>query len=111
MKSTPKSTPVKIGIKSGYMYESWIALTNGLYGFEYDDQWHVINIPFKDFLPRIKFGAINAFFMFSQQVSPAKFGSVYYVDQLAYVKTTNTEVQNIDAEAIVSNENANANPQ
>lgn len=106
MKSTPKSTPVKIGIKSGYMYESWIALTNGLYGFQYDNEWHVIDIPFRDFLPRVKFGAINAFFMFSQQISPVAFGSVYYIDQLAYVKYTNVQVQNIDVEAILSNENA-----
>lgn len=105
LKSTPKSGSIKIGIKSGYAYESWIALTNGLYGFEYDNEWHVVNIPFRSFLPSIKFGSINAYFMFAQQTN-AVFGSSYHIDQILYVKNTNIEVKNIDVEAIYSNRDA-----
>jgi hypothetical protein len=108
MKSTPKSGTIKIGIKSGYMNESWIAFTNGVYGFEYDNEWHVIDIPFRDFLPTIRFGAINAFFMVSQQQTPAVFGSVYYFDQIVYVKNTNIRVQNIDVEGILASQDAPA---
>jgi hypothetical protein len=94
-KARPKSGPVKIGIKSGYIYESWLPLTNGMYGVQYDGEWHEVIIPFSDFIPKIQMNSINAFFMFAQQVVPAVTGSVYYIDALVWVKNTNTVVQNV----------------
>lgn len=94
-KASAKSGPVKIGIKSGYVNESWIPLTNGVYGARYDNEWHLVKIPFKDFFPRIQFGTVNAFFMFTQQVAPAVIGSIYYIDALLWVKDTNFQAQNV----------------
>lgn len=94
-KARPRSGPVKIGIKSGYVTESWIALTNGEYGVQYDDNWHVVKIPFRDFIPKIDMGSINAFFLFSQQVAPAVTGSIYYIDALVWVKNSNAEYRNV----------------
>lgn len=85
IKATNDVTLFKIGVKSGYSTESWIAVNEGTYGFKYDNQWHEIVIPLEDFKPSIKINAVTIFFMFAQQTTPPKAGSVYYVDGIAWM--------------------------
>jgi hypothetical protein len=86
MKAANDAGPVKVGVKSGFSTESWIWMTEGRYGFKYDNAWHEVVIPLEEIRPAIHLNAVSILFMFSQQTAPPKAGSVYFLDGIVWKK-------------------------
>lgn len=78
----------KVGIKHGYSVESWLDILPGKWGFVDDGQWHVVSIPFADFVPKIKFKIVNIYWMMAQasDAQPPKGGSSYELSEIYWTK-------------------------
>lgn len=84
---TKNSGDFKIGVKHGFVTESWMDFEDGKYGFVKDGKWHQVSVPLASFFPKIKFNTVNVWFMMSQAsgASP-KGGSAYDITEIWWTK-------------------------